>query len=514
MSTSAATPAPTSEALAALTAKARKAYSLKNYPEAVSLFARACESQALLHGSEDDPRNAHLLYLYGKALYQVAISKSDILGAAADASRKQISAEAAVGDKALSRDLDVAKMGKVIHFEGDENWDNTDSEGGDADAQEGEAGDGKDGDTNNNNNNNDDDDHEDDHDGDDDDDDDDMAAAWEVLDLARVLSHKALDPAWTPSIPINTLTTPPNTLPSISEPTVVGPRPTTTTTTTTADPPQTPLTPTQRTSLLTQLSDIYDLLGEISLESENFPQSILDLRCSLTLKLFLFPTHHKLVSEAHYKLSLALEFASAMEGVSDSDSAKGRKEAAEQMELAVCSVRQRITVEQEALASSDKGKGKGKGAATQEDDAAEKSLLDAKEIVAELEQRLNDLRAPVPSDELESANPMISGLLKSVLGETQAEQKRRLEEAIQGANDVSGLVRKKEKKVGGETPAPIPAGGAERGKRKLDDVEMEDVKGRVVAVGTGQEGVGAGSKKPKVEESLDVEEREGRSAAL
>ncbi|KAF8459343.1 hypothetical protein BGX38DRAFT_1064731, partial [Terfezia claveryi] len=395
--------------LAALTAKAQKAYSLKNYPEAVSLFAQACEAQALLHGSEDDPRNAHLLYLYGKALYQVAISKSDILGTAADASRKQISAEAAVGDKALSRDLDVAKKGKVIHFEGDENWDNTDSEDGDADAQEGEAGESKDGDTNNKADDHDH--HDDDDDDDGDDDDDDMAAAWEVLDLARVLSHKALDPAWTPSTPINALTTPPTTLPSISE-----------------------------------LSDIYDLLGEISLESENFPQSILDLRCSLTLKLFLFPTHHKLVSEAHYKLSLALEFASAMEGVSDSDSTKGRKEAAEQMELAVRSVRERIAVEQEALASSDKGKGKGKGAATQEDDAAEKSLLDAKEIVAELEQRLNDLRAPVPSNELESANPMISGLLKSVLGETQAEQKRRLEEAIQGANDVSGLVRKKEKK--------------------------------------------------------------------
>ena len=503
------TSTPTADSLATLAAQAQKAYSLKIYPEAVSLFALACEAQALLHGSEGDPRNAHLLYLYGKALYQVAISKSDILGAAADVSRRQMSAEAAVGDKALSKDLDVAKKGKVIHFQGDENWDDDDDDDDDGEGEGEDAGVGGDG-AGEQQAGHDQQDGDGDRDrdrdrGGDDDDDDDMAAAWEVLDLARVLTHKTLDPLWSPSTPITALTQPPTTLPSISEEEEEKESSTTTT-----DPTKPPLTPTQRTSLLTQLSDIYDLLGEISLESENFCQSILDLRSSLALKLVLFSTHHKLVSEAHYKLSLALEFASAMEGVSDSDSAKGREEAAEQMELAVRSVRERITVEEEALASKDKGKGKGKakGAPTQEDDAAEKSLLDAKEIVAELEQRLYDLRAPVPSDELESANPMISGLLKSVLGETQAEQKRRLEEAIQGANDVSGLVRRKEK------PAPIPAGSAERGKRKLEDVEMEDVKGRVVVVGTGEEDEGVGAKKAKVEESLDVEEREGGSAAL
>ncbi|KAF8422717.1 hypothetical protein EV426DRAFT_605188 [Tirmania nivea] len=485
---SASTPPP--DPLTALTAQAQKAYSLKNYPEAVSLFAQACETQARLHGSEDDPRNAHLLYLYGKALYQVAISKSDILGTAADAGRKQISAEAAVGAKALSKDLDVAKKGKVIHFQGDENWDDTDAE------DDGDEQAGAEGDTDN------------DGGGSGDDDEDDMAAAWEVLDLARVLFHKALDAAWTPSTPVTALTAalppPSEAAEQQNEPSAAAAGP----------DPKAPLTPAQRTSLLTQLSDVYDLLGEISLESENFPQSITDLRSSLTLKLALFPTHHKLVSEAHYKLSLALEFASAMEGVSDSDSAKGRAEAAEQMELAVRSVRERITVEEESLARKHNGKGKGK-ATEAEEDAAEKSLLDAREIVAELEQRLDDLRAPVPSDERESAAPMISGLLKSVLGETQAEQKRRLQEVIEGAKDVSGLVRKKEKKaaaevaVGGAAPTP-----AERAKRKLEDVEMEDVKGRVVAVGTGGADLEAGAKKPKVEESLDVEERAGGSAAL
>ena len=490
-STTTTTTTTTSETLATLTAQAQKAYSLKNYPEAVSLFALACETQVLLHGAEDDPRNAHLLYLYGKALYQVAISKSDILGSAADVSRKQVSAETAVGQQALSKDLDVATKGKIIHFQGDENWDGTNDDDDDDDDEgtAAEAGKQASEDAENSENSKDDnenngnDDSKDDND--DDDDDDDMAAAWEVLDLARILLHKTLDPTWTPSTSITTLTPP-----SISEQE--------------ASP--------ERTSLLTQLSDIYDLLGEISLESENFSQSIIDLRSSLALKLNLFPTHHKLVSEAHYKLSLALEFASAMEGVSDSDSAKGRSEAAEHMELAVRSVKERITVEEEALASTGKGKGngkgKGKGKSTDDNDAAEKSLEDAKEIVAELEQRLNDLRAPVPSDELDSANPMISGLLKSVLGETQAQQKKRLEEAIQGAKDVSALVRKKEKKTVVIPPPPVA-----HSKRKLEDVESEDVKGRVVVGASGADD-GTGTKKAKVEESLDVEQREGGSAAL
>ena len=391
----------------------------------------------------------------------------------------------------------MAKKGKVIHFQGDENWDDTDDEDGDGDGdgggQAGVVGGGEEEEEDEDGNG-----EADDNDDDNDNDDDDMAAAWEVLDLARVLFHKSLDPTWTPSTPITTLTA--------------------TTSTTKVEPSTTdPNSQTQHTSLLTQLSDIYDLLGEISLESENFPQSIIDLRSSLALKLSLFPTHHKLISEAHYKLSLALEFASAMEGVSDSDSAKGREEAAEQMELAVCSVKERITVEEAALAT---GKGKGKGAATQEDGAAEKSLLDAKEIVEELEQRLNDLRTPIPNDELMSANPMISGLLKSVLGETQAEQKRRLEEAIKGAKDVSAFVRRKEKKAAAAVAGDsTPVGSSEGRKRKVEDVEMEDVKGRVVVVGLegargGDEAAGVGVKKPKVEESLDVEEREGGSAAL
>lgn len=489
---------PTHADLTTLTARAQKAYSLKNYPEAVSHFAAACELQSQLHGAEDDPRNAHLLYLYGKALYQVAVAKSDILGggAAADAPKKQKQKQKEKSEKEVPA---AAGKGKVISFQGDENWDDSEGEEeegeGEGEEQDGGGGAGEDGE-------------DADEDGaDGDDDDDDMANAWEVLDLARILFHKTLDPTWTPSSPITS---------ALSS-------------TTTPLPTSSPTT----TTLLTHLSDTYDLLGEISLESENFAQSTLDLRSSLLLKQSLLPAHDKLVSEAHYKLSLALEFAAAMEEVSAPDAARGRAEAAAQMELAVASVKARIEVEEALLAGGEgKGKGKGKSRESAGESETRRSLDDAREIVAELESRLADLRAPVPGDggdeggydegDEAAANQLLGGLLQSVLGQSREEQRRRVEEAVKGANDVSGLVRRKEKKENEkeETRGGGVSGAGAGAKRKLEDVEMVDV---VVAVqpgvggGSGGEtgnGNGNGSKKARVEDSLDEEEKKGGSAAV
>ncbi|KAF8464413.1 hypothetical protein BDZ91DRAFT_764087 [Kalaharituber pfeilii] len=492
--------------LAQLTASAVKAYSLKQYPLSTTLFASACELQARIRGSEDDPRNAHLLYLYGKSLYQVAVSKSDILGTAAKkdddtkgetkAKSKKDAAGAATGAAAAAQ----PPKGGVFSFQGDENWDNSDEEGGEEEGNEDGEGEGA----------------EDGEGGGAGDEEDDFANAWEILDLARVLFHKSLDPNYTSTTASN------GDLSTIAE------EPAAADAAATAN-----LTEEQIRETKMHLADTYDLLGEISLESESFPQAVKDLRSSLELKSTLLPFSDKLISEAHYKLSLALEFEAAMEGVPDELVKKGREAAAEHMEKAIQSCKERIAIEEDAIRESEGGgddKGKGKGKAK---DVTSKSLEDAREIVRELEQRLVDLRAPVEGEEGQSE--VVKDLLRELVGgggEGTEERRKRVEEAVKAAKDVSGLVKKKPKPkpVPEAAPAPAPAqetaaetelapapiqkevvvsqpGGA---KRKIEDVEKMDVEGKVVEGG----GVNAGSKKAKVEDTIDEEEKEGGSASV
>ena len=69
------------------------------------------------------------------------------------------------------------------------------------------------------------------------------------------------------------------------------------------------------------------------MEAENFNQAADDLRKCLELRLELFSDTSSLISESHYKLALALEF--------QSDDSNLRKNAAEQMKLAIESVERR-----------------------------------------------------------------------------------------------------------------------------------------------------------------------------
>lgn len=82
-----------------------------------------------------------------------------------------------------------------------------------------------------------------------------------------------------------------------------------------------------------------------------------------------------------------------------------------------------------------------------------------------MEQRLVELKSPVDvKGALGADNPMM-GILGATLGESKAEAEARIQEAKKTATDLSGLVRKKEKKTEGE-----PAGetGETGGKRKAD----------------------------------------------
>lgn len=65
--------------LAERSAKGQALYGHKNYEEASEVFAQAAEMQAEMNG-EMDPRNAEILFYYGRSLFKVGQSKSDVLG--------------------------------------------------------------------------------------------------------------------------------------------------------------------------------------------------------------------------------------------------------------------------------------------------------------------------------------------------------------------------------------------------------------------------------------------------
>lgn len=69
----------------------------------------------------------------------------------------------------------------------------------------------------------------------------------------------------------------------------------------------------------------------------------------------------------------------------------------------------------------------------------------------------------------------MSGILGQILGESTAEQKARIQEATQNANDLSGLVKKKKPKAQPATNG-ASADGSGSGKRKLDDEESGEAK--------------------------------------
>ena len=74
--------------LADLCAKGTAQYAHKNYDEASDLYARASELQAELNG-EMSPENAEILFLYGRSLFKVGQSKSDVLGGRAGGEEKK-----------------------------------------------------------------------------------------------------------------------------------------------------------------------------------------------------------------------------------------------------------------------------------------------------------------------------------------------------------------------------------------------------------------------------------------
>lgn len=404
--------------ISSLVTSANLQYSLKNYDAASELYSRATELQAEKNG-DMAPENADILYLYGRCLYKVALSKSNVLGATvagpseqkpkkkskaekgessksalppanvpgpADADQKLAEdiVEAAVENKeGMKEDKDEKTADKPFFMiTGDDNWD-TDSD----EEEQGEEGEGED-------------------EGDQEEgEDDDFATAYEILEVARVLLQRQIEG-------VSSEATNGSAAEDVATAEGRGKAP--------AVQPisEAGSTTDKSRAIKERLADTHDLLAEISLENERFVDAIPDSRASLALKKELHPPDSSLLAEAHFKLSLALEFASVtklreaaekqqekqqeelrqklqsggvgealatLAGGSGQEAISGdvdeglREEAAVEMELAIASSKLRVEKEEAALRSKDSPEDKKK---------LEADIADVKEMIDEMEQRV------------------------------------------------------------------------------------------------------------------------------
>ncbi|OAA59073.1 histone h1-binding protein [Niveomyces insectorum RCEF 264] len=466
--------------LADLCAKAAVLYSQqKNYEEAAELYARAAEMQAEING-EMDPENAEILFLYGRALFKVGQSKSDVLGGKAPeagepAAPAKTAKPPAKADKAapgliaqaISKggdDATVAGSGSgsgsaatkvedaaleakkpLFQFAGDEEWDASEEE--DADAADEEKGEE-----------------------DEEEDEDDLAVAFEVLDLARVLFEKRLEELKANDAAAAATVTSDDAATSKDKGKEAEAKDTTAETfgdDNADDDAQGDAAPAGDRAvggslrhILERLADTHDLLAEISLENERYPNAIVDSRASLAYKKQFLPEESEIIAEAHFKLSLALEFASvtttssAGEGQTGSAAAAAegkdqqqqqqvdqelRDEAARELEAAIASTKLKLQNKEVELATLH---------SPEDNESTRRQIADVKDMIADMEQRLVDLRKP-PIDLNAAVNGPagagLGGLLGALSGAAGGRDAANVEEAKRVATDLTGLVRKRAK---------------------------------------------------------------------
>jgi HAT1-interacting factor 1 len=369
-------------------ASAAKAYSLKDYASAADLYAQASEIEASIN-SETSTENADTLYLYGRSLYQVGVSKSDVLGGKASDDNSKAKKQqpgtngsgSATGEERVAAEVvqkvvenkngvESTKEGTasgsavnpLFQITGDENWDDSDEDGDDGEDAASPTANGDAG-----------------VEGEGEEEEDDLTAAWNILDLVRVLYTRKLAEV-TSQDPSGDSKGKDKVSDSLED------------------------APHIR-HIKERLSDTHDLLAEISLEGEKFPAAVVDFRASLALKKELYPEASSLIAEAHYKLSLALEFAAsttspdaqlpaladggAEMSTEEQEAAAaraahvdeaGREEAAVEMEAAIRSCRLRVVKEEASLSSSETSEADKKN--------IRDSVADVKEMIKDMEQRV------------------------------------------------------------------------------------------------------------------------------
>ncbi|KAF9882216.1 histone H1-binding protein [Colletotrichum karsti] len=426
--------------LADWTAKGTALYAKKQYEEAADCFTKAAELQSEING-DLNPQNAEILFLYGRSIFKIGQSKSDVLGGKSSSEKKvekptpkakkaapAAPVPAATADAPAETEANriteegiaivasetagakteetVEEKKPLFQFTGDENFDESDEE---EDEGEGDA---------------------------EDEEDDDLANAFHILDLAARgfrLQLERLEKEEPNGKAEEQINADKSTLRHIKE----------------------------------RLADIYDLLAEISLENERYPDAIEDSRKSLKFKKELYTNDNEIIAEAHFKLSLALEFASVTAEAGENAEKQAfdeklREEAANELEAAINSTKAKLQNKEVELATM---------ASPEDNEVTRATITDVKDMIADMEQRLEELRKPPIDINAALGGEAMGGILGAALGESAEQTQARIEEAKKTATDLTSLVRKKNK----EEPKPAePQANGENGTKRKAEEPAED----------------------------------------
>lgn len=447
--------------LADLSAKGTGLYAHKKYEEAAEVFAQAAEMQAEINGEMHND-NAEVLFLYGRALFEVGKNKSDVLGGKApetqqpkkvkkakaepeaevknggEADEAQQIAEEKVAIIAAQttegkKEVEAADKKKALfQFTGDENWDDSDEEEG----AEGEEGEGED------------------------EEEDDLAVSFEILEMAKLFFKRQMEEAAKQDGEADAESKGKDK----------------------AEETETNGANLKLRHIKERLADTHDLLAEIALENERYPDAVNDFRESLKYKQELHTDiASEVLAEAHFKLSLALEFSSVTKqsGGDDQQAAGGSSSAAQAEEPVDQALRDEAATEMEAAIASQRAKLQNKEVelatlhSVEDNEVTRRQIAECKELIAEMEQRLVDLRKPPIDVEaaVGLAGNAMGGILGQALGESAEQTEARITEAKKTAKDLSGLVRKKPVKdeKAAATEAAATNGSETNGKRKAED---------------------------------------------
>lgn len=134
-------------------------------------------------------------------------------------------------------------------------------------------------------------------------------------------------------------------------------------------------------------------LDSASTNVTRFPNAVSDFRAALEYKKQLYEFESEIIAEAHYKLSLALEFASITttndDGEEGSEEKKEtqideamREEAAKELESAIESTKLKLQNKEVELASTF---------SVDDNDVTIKQIAEVKEVIADMEQRVGQI---------------------------------------------------------------------------------------------------------------------------
>ncbi|AAW41997.1 expressed protein [Cryptococcus deneoformans JEC21] len=186
------------------------------------------------------------------------------------------------------------------------------------------------------------------------------------------------------------------------------------------------------------LSDCYLALGNVSCETENFPQAVQDFTAAVDIQNTIMPPSFRDLASAHYQLATALEF---------TPSPQSRTSALTHVESALSSLVRR---KEELLSSDESTWSEAIKKMTPKEKEAE--MKDVEALMGDLQAKIEELKAAPPAEDL------IHESISHLMGQTEEASGSGSNKVESGpVNDLTSMVKKKKPKATPVAPAPVSA---------------------------------------------------------